>query len=82
MKDPMDMTDEEYRLYHARDWAARVYRAEGFTSFADRVERGEVDGCSQVRLARFFVEPPQPHNEEFIAAWREFAAPADAHPRT
>jgi hypothetical protein len=77
VKDPMEMSDEEYRVYQSREWAARVYRAEGFTRFAERVERGEVDDCSQVRLARFFVETPQLICSDFAAAWDEAARQVD-----
>ena len=77
VKDPMEMNDGEYRLYHARTWAARVYQAEGFDDFAERVERGEADDCSQVRLAQFFVEPPQTVSSEFVAAWEEAARQVD-----
>lgn len=73
MKDPMDMTDEEFRLYQARQRAAGVYRSEGFQKFAWRVEAGLEDTCSQVRLAQFFIDPSPPPTKEYIAAWEEIA---------
>jgi hypothetical protein len=77
MKDPMTMTDEEFHLFQARQRAAQVYRAAGYDAFAGRVELGLEDRCSQMRLARFFIEPSPAPSEEFIRAWDEFAA-ADA----
>jgi hypothetical protein len=76
MKDRQDMTEEEHRLQDAREWAARRYRAEGFDDFAKRVERGEVDECSQVRLGKFFIDPAPPPSDEFLAAWKAAAEPA------
>lgn len=67
--DPMGMDDDEYRSYQARERASRVYHHEGFGDFAKRVELGLEDGCSQVRLARFFVDPTPPASAEFVAAW-------------
>ncbi len=74
MKDPMAMSEEEYCLFRARGQAAKVYRSEGFDEFAARVERGWEDSSSQVRLARFFLEPPRELCEEFIEAWRAASA--------
>jgi hypothetical protein len=67
------MTEEEHCLQDAREWAARRYRAEGFGAFAERVERGEADRCSMVRIGRFFTEPAPPVIPEYSAAWDEFA---------
>ena len=53
MKDVQDMTDEEYRLYRARQMAVGAYRAEGFGAFADEVERGDT-----TRLHRLLAEDP------------------------
>lgn len=78
MKDVQDMTDEEYYLYRAREWAAGRYRAVGHKDFADRVERGLEDQCSQVRLGRFFFDDLLPHDKAFIVAWNEAAVPSDA----
>lgn len=69
MKDRQDMTDEEHRAQDARESAARDYLAAGFADFAEQVERGQHDDCQQMRVARFFVDPPQPHDPEFIRAW-------------
>lgn len=52
---PMDMTDEQFLTYRARQWAAALYISEGFPDYAARVERGEVDGCQGMRLALFMV---------------------------
>lgn len=65
----MDMTDDEFDLYKARQWAARKYRAEGFNDFANRVERGELDDCQEMRVVRFFIEPTPPHTGAFLEAW-------------
>lgn len=73
MTDPMDMTDAEFRLYQARDRAACVYREEGFHEFAERVEAGLHDECSQMSLALFFNDPSSKPDREFIAAWHEMA---------
>jgi hypothetical protein len=82
MRNSMDMTDDEFLLHQARQCAARAYRSEGFAEFAEQVELGLEDGCNQVRLARFFIDPPEPHTEEFIAAWRAMAAAGEqtSHP--
>jgi hypothetical protein len=69
MKHPQDMTDEEILLERARIWAARRYREEGHVDFAERVERGERDDCQEMRVVQFFVQPPQPHDPEFVRAW-------------
>lgn len=71
--DPMDMTDEEYDRYRARQSAACVYRANGFPAFADQVEEGLEDQCSQMRIARFFIEPAPEPSPEYIGAWAELA---------
>ena len=71
MKDVQDMTEEEYVLYKAREWASGRYRAAGFSDFASRVERGLEDRCSQVRIGRFFFDSPEPHDPAYIFAWNE-----------
>ena len=78
MKDPMDMTDEEFLLYQARQGAACGYRAEGFDEYAEEVERGEHDECQLMRWAKLWLKPPQPHDDAYIAAWNEAAAQVDA----
>jgi hypothetical protein len=74
MNDVQDMTDDEILLDRARQGAARRYRIEGFNEFADRVERGEVDDCQEMRVVRFFHEPTPPHTDAFIEAWNRAAA--------
>jgi hypothetical protein len=74
MINPMDMTDEKFRLYQARQRAAQIYRSNGFHGFAQRVEAELEDECSQMRIARFFIDPPREPGPEFIAAWNEMAA--------
>ncbi|HWT13233.1 MAG TPA: hypothetical protein VN231_10810 [Allosphingosinicella sp.] len=74
MRDPMEMTDAEFRLYQARQRAAKTYRFEGFPEFAQRVVAGFEDSCSQVRLQRFFVDPAPPLTAEFLKAWNELAS--------
>jgi hypothetical protein len=63
----MDMTDDEFRLYQARQNAAAGYRAEGFEQYADEVERGEHDECQLMRWEQLWLQPPQPHSEAFVA---------------
>lgn len=58
MKDIQDMTDDEWRLYQARQFGARMYRAEGHDWFALRVEKGLEDQCNPVRLGKFFQNLP------------------------
>jgi hypothetical protein len=80
----MDMTDQEYRLYQARQRAGAGYRAEGFFEFAGRVEAGREDECRLMRIARFFIEPTSPHPLKFIIAWNELVAAGDhrsEHPK-
>ena len=55
------MTDDEYRVHQSRQFGARMYRAEGFESFALRVEEGLEDDCNPVRLGRFFQNLPPSH---------------------
>ena len=74
MKDRQDMTDEEHRLQDARECAALAYRAARFHDYATEVELGEHDDCGQMRVAQFFIEPPQSQSAEFIAAFDEAAA--------
>jgi hypothetical protein len=74
VKDVQDMTEEEYRLYKVRRAAAGIFRRFGYAQYAEQVERGQLDGCMEMRLGAFFVDPPQPPDPEFIAAWDEFAA--------
>ena len=71
MRDREEMTEDEHRLQDARESAARVYRAANFDAFAEEVENGEHDDCQQMRVARFFIEPPPPITPEFCAAWNE-----------
>lgn len=78
MQNPMEMTDTEFCLYQARQRAAQTYRFEGYPEFAERVEMGFEDSCSQVRLQRFLIEPAPPVTAEFLAAWNEFAS-AERH---
>jgi glycosyltransferase A (GT-A) superfamily protein (DUF2064 family) len=73
MTDPKEITDAEFRLYQARDRAAFVYRKEGFCAFAERVEAGLQDECSQMRLALFIADPCPAHDQEFLTAWHEIA---------
>ena len=73
MTDVMDMTDDEFCLYRAREWAAHRYRAAGYYAFATRVEKGLEDDCSQVRLGYFFFEPPRAAGPAFILTWSELA---------
>lgn len=68
----MEMAEEEYSLYQARKGAAQVYMAEGYSEFAQRVERGEADDCALVRLGRFFREPT-PAGLGFNAAWDDLS---------
>lgn len=53
------MTDWEWRLLQARQFGARMYRAEGYGQFARRVEQGLEDDCGPVRLGRFFHNVPE-----------------------
>jgi hypothetical protein len=69
MVEPMEMTDEEFRLYQARQRAAHAYQQAGFREFAERVQAGDEDECSQMRLARFFLDPTPELTDEFITAW-------------
>jgi hypothetical protein len=69
-----EMTDEEILLYRARRWAADRYRAGGHHAFANRVEHGLEDKCSQVRLGLFFFEPPHLGAPTFIGGSSEFAS--------
>lgn len=71
MIDPMEMTDQQYDRYLARQRTAHVYRAHGFYAFAGRVEAGLEDECSQMRIARFFIEPKPEPSREYLAAWNE-----------
>lgn len=73
MKNPMTMTDEEFCLFQARQRVAGIYGDAGHGAFAKRVELGLEDHCSQMRLARFFIEPSPAPSEEFIRAWDELA---------
>lgn len=76
------MSEEKYRLYKLRRFAAGVLRQRGLDRFAEEAERGELDDCPEMRLAPFFIDPPQPHHEEeYIATWDEAAAQVDARPR-
>jgi hypothetical protein len=70
----MQMTDEQWWLHQARERASNAYRAKGFDEFADRVKQGKEDSCSLMRLARFFIEPSPPPDEQFCTAWDEFAS--------
>ena len=72
--DPMDMDDETYETFQARRMAAAIYRREGYHNYAERVERGEADDCSQMRIARWWREPLRPASPEYVAAWNEAAA--------
>lgn len=72
------MTDEDYRLYKLRRFAAGILRGQGLTHFAEQAECGELDDCPEMRIAPFFIDPPLPQGDEFIAAWNEAAAQADA----
>lgn len=67
------MSDDAYRTYTARKNAAGIYRANGFDTFAQRIECGGEDDCSQVRLMLFALEPAPPLTDEFVAAWHEAA---------
>lgn len=58
MVNVQDMSDFEYSEYQSRQFAARMYRAEGHEWFARRVERGLEDQCNPVRLGRFFHNLP------------------------
>jgi hypothetical protein len=66
MKDIQDMTDVEYRELKARQFAARMYRAEGYPEFAGRVEGGFEDNCNAVRLGRFFENLPDCRVEQSV----------------
>jgi hypothetical protein len=72
--DIQDMTDEAYSLYRERQWAVSRYRSEGYNDFADRVELGLEDECSQMRLAHFFLAAPLPHSQAFIVAWNDISS--------
>jgi hypothetical protein len=39
-------------LEQQRHWAAERYRKAGFPAYADLVEKGQADLCSQMKLAR------------------------------
>lgn len=80
MNDPMDMTEEEFRLYQAQQRAAGVYRSEGFHGFASRVEAGREDTCSQMRIARFFIDPSPPPPQKYIDAWEQLGSEDGAGP--
>lgn len=56
--DIQDMGDEQSREYQSRQFAARMYRAEGYAWFAQRIEDGLEDHCNPVRLGRFFQNLP------------------------
>jgi hypothetical protein len=71
MPEVLDMTDAEYQVYRVRQAAASVYRRHGHAEFAQRVEAGFEENCSQVRLARFWTAPSPPLTLEFIEAWNE-----------
>lgn len=68
------MPDDEYRLYKLRRFAGGILRGQSMSHYAEKVERGELVDCQEMRIAAFFVDPPQPHDAEFIAAWNESAA--------
>lgn len=40
------------RLQQQRQWAAERYRKAGFPAYADLVEQGHADLCSQMKLAQ------------------------------
>lgn len=78
MTDTYDMTDADYRLYKLRRLAAGLFRTLGLERFAQEVEREQLDDCAEMRVAAFFIDPPMPHGDEFIAAWEEEATKAAA----
>jgi len=74
MTDVQDMTEEEYRLYKLRRFAAGLLRRNGLDLFAEQAECVELDDCPEMRVAAFFVDPLQPHGDEYIADWDDAAA--------
>jgi hypothetical protein len=77
VKDVQDMTDEEYRLYKLRRFAASMFRGAGLDAFSEQVERGELDNCKEMLVAAFFIDQPEPNDQEFSVAWSEAAAQVD-----
>ena len=44
--------EDSARLEEQRHWAAERYRKAGFPAYADLVEKGQADLCSQMKLAK------------------------------
>jgi hypothetical protein len=44
--------EDSASLEEQRHWAAERYRKAGFPAYADLVEKGQADLCSQMKLAK------------------------------
>jgi hypothetical protein len=72
---PMQMNDDQFALYRARQSAAEAERREGRYELAGLIEGEKADDYWRVRLALFFVNATE-HDAEYFAEWDRMAKAA------